>query len=118
MTEKKKSSGCLIAALILIGVIIVIAIGLQVAGNSAGRNLQKSGNTWNCTEYDPPYDVVFIDGEVDVYGGVDQPSSSVKGYLTGGSAGIEARCSKSGISYYRLKGVDWWGWVKTSDTFK
>jgi len=115
--EKKKSSGCLKAAIILIGIIVVIAIGVQVAGNRAGRNIQVSGNTWNCTEYDPPYDVVFIDGEVDVYGGVDEPSSAVKGHVTDGAAGIEARCSGSRGSFYRLKGVDWWGWVKTSDTY-
>ncbi len=66
----------------------------------------------SCTEYSGEYQVVFIDGVADVYGGVDAPSTSVKGTVTGGAAGIEARCG----AYYRLQGVDWWGWVKISDT--
>ena len=108
---------------VIVGLIILIAILCQLSTCSTGSGSNSSSSSsiqssWSCSEYDPPYDVVFIDGEADVYGGVDEPSSSVKGHITGGAAGIEARCTKSGNSYYRLKGVDWWGWVKTSDTHK
>lgn len=70
----------------------------------------------SCTtiEHDPPYKVVFIDGTADVYNGIDTPGEIIKGTLTGGAGGIEAKCG----SYYRLVGVDWWGWVKISDTHK
>ncbi|MCK5794450.1 MAG: hypothetical protein KAH12_07075, partial [Anaerolineales bacterium] len=100
--------------------IILIAILCKISsstmGSSSSSNTSKS--SWSCTDYDTPYEVIFIDGEADVYGGVDEPSSSIKGQITGGSAGIEARCSGSRGAFYRLKGVDWWGWVKTSDTHK
>jgi len=104
----------LLLAIIAIPAILCIFSFRSCSSNSSGGS--AGGGSWSCTEYDPPYDVVFIDGEADVYGGVDEPSGSVKGHVTGGAGGIEARCSGSGGSFYRLKGVDWWGWVRTSDT--
>jgi hypothetical protein len=97
-------------------IIAILACGGSSSGSSGGSG--SSGSSWSCVEYDPPYDVVFIDGTADVYGGVEEPSNSVKGTITEGAAGIEARCSGSSGSFYRLKGVDWWGWVKISDTYK
>ncbi len=104
-------------------VVIVLACFITFQSCTGGSGTSSSGGStgggsWSCTEYDPPYDIVFIDGEADVYGGVDEPSGSVKGHMTGGAGGIEARCSGSGGSFYRLKGVDWWGWVRTSDTHR
>ena len=100
--------------------LIVILLLITTACDTRTSSSSDSSNnkTWTCTEYNPPYDVVFIDGEADVYSCVDEPSLSVKGHITGGAAGIEARCSGSSGSFYRLKGVDWWGWVRTSDTYK
>jgi hypothetical protein len=76
----------------------------RTPGKSGSRGSSGSSSS-SCIEYDPPYSVIFIKGTANVYGGVDSPSRSVKGTITGGAAGIEAKCG----SYYRLKGVDWWG---------
>ena len=108
----------LILAIIAIPALVCIFLILSNSGGSGPNSGSSSRASWSCVEYDPPYDVVFIDGEADVYGGVDEPSSSVKGKVTGGAGGIEARCSGSGGSFYRLQGVDWWGWVRTSDTYR
>jgi len=70
--------------------------------------------TCNAVEYDSPYKIIFIDGKADVYGGVSTPSTRIKGTITSGTGGIEAKCG----SYYRLIGVNWWGWVKISDTYE
>jgi len=121
MTRKQSPSRMalwLILAIIAIPALVCIfssRSGSSGSGTSSGSSGQAS---WSCFEYDPPYDVVFIDGEADVYGGVDEPSASVKGKVTGGAGGIEARCSRSGDTFYRLRGVDWWGWVRTSDTYQ
>lgn len=119
--EKKPPSRLAIVLLIaIIAIPILVCTGTFrscTSGSSSGGSSSGS-SSWSCTEYDPPYDVVFIDGVADVYGGVDKPSGSVKGSLTGGAGGIEARCSGSGGEFYRLQGVDWWGWVKISETHK
>ena len=77
-----------------------------------------SSSQWSCTEFDAPFRVVWIKSEADVYRGVDQPvPSDVKGHITGGAGGVEASCSRPGYpTFYRLRGVGWWGWVKASDT--
>ena len=86
----------------------------EEASRPTSTRSASSSSSSSCTEYSGEYDVVFIAGTANVYGGVDSPSSSIKGTITGGAAGIEAKCG----SYYRLKGVDWWGWVKISDTYR
>ena len=102
---------------IILFVILVFILSACDTGTSSSSG-SSNNKSWSCTEFDAPYDVVFIDGEAEVFSGVDEPSLSVKGHITGGAAGIEARCSGSSGSFYRLKGVDWWGWVRTSDTYK
>ena len=85
---------------------------------AAGGGSTPSSSQWSCTEFDAPFRVVWIKGEADVYHGVDQPApGDVKGHLTGGAGGVEASCSRPGDpTFYRLRGVGWWGWVKASDT--
>ncbi len=77
-------------------------------------SVPSSGTQWKCTEFDPPYRVLPIEGTANVYSGVDQPNpSGVKGKVTGGAGGIEASCTGAGQgTYYRLRGVNWWGWVQ------
>ena len=110
--DKSKSNN---TRLIILGLVLILGLLCLILTQTLGSDGDSS---YHCTEYDPPYDIVFIDGEADVYGGVDEPSSSIKGNVTGGAAGKEAHCSGPNGSYYRLKGVDWWGWVKTDKTHK
>jgi len=114
--DQKKSRNTIIIVVSLI--VLLITILACCSNIFSGTSSSKQSTRWNCTEYEPPYRVVQIRGEADVYGGVDEPNPSrVKGHITGGAAGVEASCSKSGEgSFYRLSGVDWWGWVRSSKT--
>jgi hypothetical protein len=104
-----------------VGVLIIVLIAAAAyCGSSAkARDTRDDGSaTWDCREYDAPFRVVTIRDEADVYSGVDEPNpSSVKGHITDGAGGVEASCSQCGLgTYYRLRGVDWWGWVRASET--
>ena len=101
--------------LFVLGAVLLcqVAVRLPFGGETEHT---KAPASRPCTEYDGEYDIVFIEGSADVYGGVDSPSSNVKGTVTGGAGGIEASCSRDGKFYYRLQGANWWGWVLASDT--
>ena len=106
----------------LVGIALICFFTFQSCTGGSGTSSSGStngGSSWSCTEYDAPYRIVYIDGEADVYGGVTQPNGSVKGHITGGAGGIDAMCTRgSGGGYYRLKGIDWWGWVLVNDTIE
>lgn len=87
-------------------------------------NLGGGDSAWDCREYEAPFQMVGIDGRVDVYGGVDTPSERVKGHATAGRVGVEARCSGPRGTFYRVRGTTggeeglWWGWVNADDTYR
>jgi hypothetical protein len=116
-----KSTASIIVPIVLVLGVLVFAI-LCCTGNLTRptSNTTSIPSTWSCTQYEGEYSVVFIDGTAEVYSGIDEPTlSSVKGHVTGGAGGIEAQCSLPGAgTYYRLRGVDWWGWVDADDTHR
>lgn len=119
--DEKETSSVRRALPFIVLLIFVAAVCVLVfmrGRSNSGTSSSSHASEWHCTEFDAPYRVVSIKTEADVYGGVDEPSpSSVKGHVTGGAGGVEASCSRPGVpTFYRLRGVDWWGWVKTSDT--
>jgi hypothetical protein len=121
--RKSSSAGCILGILVamLVGVVLLCRACSAAGSGSSSSGGDGSSSTspqWSCAEFDAPFKIVAIDGEADVYSGVDQPNpTSVKGHITGGAAGFEASCSKAGEgSFYRLRGVDWWGGVRTDRT--
>lgn len=68
---------------------------------------------WNNTVTADPIAWVKGPGLVNVYGGVSSPQKDdVKGTITPGAA-FNVECSEMG--WYRVRGIDWWGWLKPSD---
>ena len=94
------------------------AVKRSLAATQAAAPTRPPATAPRCVELSGQYKVVFIDGSADVYGGVDEPTARVKGTVTGGAGGIEATCILAGVKWYRLVGVDWWGWVKANDTYE
>lgn len=83
----------------------------------------SSSRTWvvNCSNwYDGPTDefIAWVKGpgKINVYGGVDEPrTDDIKGTITADAA-FRVECKYG--SWYRVRGVDWWGFVKISDTYE
>jgi len=83
----------------------------------------SSSRTWvvNCSDwYDGETDEFIAwakgPGKIDVYGGVDEPrTNDIKGTISADAA-FRVEC-KSG-SWYRVRGVNWWGFLKISDTYE
>ena len=75
----------------------------------------------NCSDwYDGPTDefIAWAKGprKINVYSGVDEPrTDDIKGTITADAA-FRVECKYG--SWYRVRGVDWWGFVKISDTYE
>ncbi len=86
-------------------------------------SIPASSRSWvvNCSDwYDGQTDEFIAwakgPGKINVYGGVDEPRpDDIKGTISADAA-FRVEC-KSG-SWYRVRGVDWWGFVKISDTYE
>ena len=109
-TQSKSNKNLFWWIIIPIAAIIVMCIVLV---NSCGgtSNTTKSPS---CSDYsDEPIAWSQGSGRIDVYSGVDEPSKdTVKGSINPGAAfRVERKCG----SWYRVQGVDWWGWLKGSN---
>ena len=116
-TRRATGKGTTVSLIVLSALLIVALLQCRACSRPGGGSFSGTSQ-WNCSEYDAPLRVVTIAGEADVYSGVDRPNpSSAKGHISGGAAGVEASCATASEGlFYRLRGVDWWGWVRASDT--
>lgn len=92
---------------------VAVASILAACGGSS-QSSRSTGPTFSCSDYaDEP--VAFTRGtdRIDVYGGVDEPrTNDVKGSVDPGAGiAVERKCG----SWYRVRGVYWWGWLKSSN---
>jgi hypothetical protein len=117
-TDRTRIPSILIIVMVLILILLIGVMLLRNGSRSGSSDNVITSDSWRCTEYSGQLRVVFIRDEADVYNGVDEPSTySVKGHVSGGAGGVEARCYHRDYgTYYRLRGVDWWGWVSAGDT--
>ena len=100
--------------LLLIGSILIVASVLIAACGGSSQPSRSTGPAFTCTDYDDePVAFTQGTGRIDIYGGVDEPrTNDVKGTVDpGAGVAVERKCG----SWYRVRGVDWWGWLKSSN---
>jgi len=96
-------------------VTVLAIVGMLLAACvESGQTPRSTSPTFTCSDYtDEPIAFTRGTGRIDIYGGVDEPrTNDVKGTVDSGAGiAVERKCG----SWYRVRGVNWWGWLKSTN---